>query len=294
MTNPIDSRINDGPVTDPLVYWTLARGYELSPAPLDEKSIGLAESQFDDFDIEATLIKMERYPDAGIRADAARLRSGVRRYGLARHPRLYDFWRHLASTLERDDWKDAAHWLWGPPARANKALYVAASEMGRGPIRRALSRVGWTTEQLRELFVEWLQAARVHKNAEHRAWQVFDAPHAPPVTGRTEPNPPTTEMWALATQLANNDRDLAQDVAQVLPWIAARAQGTDLVSLPTEALTQGSSRHPDAPGISARRGRKVWRTVQPIFLRRTRGHRAGHFPAEFQIAPRYFSALGVT
>jgi len=69
----------------------------------------------------------------------------------------------------------------------------------------------------------------------------------------------------LALELAANDTETAEDLLLVLPWIAARAQGTDFVSVPTEALTQGKSRHPDAPGISAKRGRTAWRLVQPLF-----------------------------
>jgi len=280
---------------DPLDYWIPARGYELIPTPITEATLADRVRAVDDFVIEATLIRMERHPDNKV--DAARLRDCVRGAGLAHCVNLWRLWRDLwnqFSWLPMQPSLDIAIWLWGPPAKAGRAFYLAVVELGRGPIRRALSRAGWTRDHLRLVFDEWLDAARVHKTAADRAWNVFDCPRALPVIGRSIVQAPTPGMHTLAIELAGNDADAARDVVQLLPWIAARAQGLDIVSIPADALTEGRERHLDAPGLSARRGRKAWRLVQPLFARKTRGHRPGHYAAEYQIAPQYYEALGVT
>jgi hypothetical protein len=283
---------------DPLELWSHARGYELEPAPFDERA--LADSKVDHFFVEASLLRMERHPT--LAPDAARLRDTSHPanpvFGIAKYPDLAaTVWRPLFAQFQTgngDETRDTAYWLWGPPARAGSSLYAAAAAMGRGPIRRALTRVGWSREQLRRIFDQWLDAARVHAMAATRAWQVFDQPHAPVVEGRTTPKPITFQMRTEARALASDDPKLADDVATVLAWLAGRAQGCDLVSVPSTAITQGAQRHADAPGISARRGRKVWACIQPIFERKTRGHRPGTHPAEFQIKPKYFDILCIT
>lgn len=156
---------------------------------------------------------------------------------------------------------------------------------------RTLGDAGWTEEHLVRLIGEWLDAGKVHRASRDRAVLVFKNPRAPVVRGRSEVSPATLPMRALAIKLANDDPALSDDFAQGLAWIAARAGGSSRVSVPSAAFTQGKKRHPDAPGVSARRGRKIWPILRDTVLRKTRGHSAGRFAAEFEILPEYRSIL---
>lgn len=184
---------------------------------------------------------------------------------------------------------DAPRWIWGPPARSGAKLYAAVAEMGRGYVVRRLREAGWGDNHLRKLMLEWLDAGNVHSRAIEPAVAAFLRPRAPRCVGRTEVR--FIERYlAVAYELLQGDHPLlVKDLARLLAWIGARAQGTRLVSIPTEAITQGRGKkaHPDTVGITTQSGRKLWPIVRDQVLVRTRGHSAGNSVAEYEIHEQY-------
>lgn len=278
-------------MSDPLDLFRLARGRE--PKRLGQllEDPRAARRAADAFEIEAGILVEKRDPVLfrDLAADARR--SSL---GLARWQNLSALRERLAAADDAAGWPDTPMWMWGPRSRSGVALFGGVAAMGRGRITRALVGAGWTPSQLLLLLGEWLDAAKAHRSSRDRAWQVFQAPRAPVVQGRSKPSPPTWAMQALALQLGNGDAQVSEDIAIVLAWLAARAGGGPRVTVPSTALTQGRARHVDAPGISARRGRKVWPIVRDNVLRRTRNHSARRFAAEFEFQPQFMPIFVTT
>lgn len=292
LTLPADRRSGRSYIVhDPLAHFAAAR--DRAPTWLGPLLAHPREAQRvgDDFQIEAAIILAERgdalhTPEPEFAAVARR-----ERLGLERRANLLALWRCLAVADGMDGWRDVPFWMWGPPSRSGPRLYGTVATMGRGRVVRSMTDAGWTMDQLIAVLKEWLSAAKVHRSSRERAVAAFREPRAVVVRGRSHPLAPTLAMRALATRLAGDDTSLVDDIAKVLAWIAARAEGAPRVSVPSTALTQGKNRHVDAPGVSARRGREIWTILRDNVLQKTRGHSVGRFAAEYEICPEYRSIL---
>lgn len=256
---------------------------------LDEKRLWAA---FDDFVLEAMVVAVEWsrdwLPVTDEEISAARVSYGLKRYSL-----LWDVGNWIAEGGGGTEaWYDAPLWLWGPRARSGSQLYEAVGRMSRGPIVAELTSAGWKKDWLAELFKEWLRAARVHKNCEGPAIDMFLHPRATQQqVGEVTPSYPVRKLaLQICQENAITDPKMIADAARLLAWIGAKLGRAERVRLSARQVTQGR-RVKGSAGIVAHRARPLWALLQQSVLRKCRNHCAGRFNAEYEIKPEIRAVL---
>ena len=197
----------------------------------------------------------------------------------------------LASIAAKEECSpDGWLWLCGTPVKQGTALYQAMRVLANGSILSQLREAEWSIEDIYQLADQWLEASQVHRTSRTYAMQILRNPR-PPVVLKTFAAPPTLAMLALAASLLPDDPELAQDLALVLAWLAARAQGKRSVVVPTGAILRGRKGHADAVGITAQAGAKIWPILRDVILVKTLAHVPGVYSATYEIRPEYLAAL---